>query len=288
MERDGELIARLPYVKRQRYGFRLLTMPPLTQTLGPWLAPYQGKAANKLSYEQKLIEALLDQLPETDYFLQAFHHSITNWLPLYWRGYTQTTRYTYVLPDLTDLDRCWSEMRENARRNIRKAMKQVEVHDELPLVDFLRLNTLTFQRQGKQLPYSPDVVEAIDTACAGQGRRRIFCAVDTQGRQHAAAYLIWDDQAAYYLLGGTDPELVNSGAMNLVIWEAIKYAAAVTRSFDFEGSMIAPIERFFRSFGAIQQPYFQIQQVKSWPLRMALDIKGWFDKPVSVSAAVDE
>jgi hypothetical protein len=42
------------------------------------------------------------------------------------------------------------------------------------------------------------------------------------------------------------------------MWEAIKFASTVTKRFDFEGSMIEPVERFFRAFGAKQTPYFAL------------------------------
>jgi len=51
------------------------------------------------------------------------------------------------------------------------------------------------------------------------------------------------------------------------VWHAIKHSATVTKSFDFEGSMIEPIERFFRAFGAIQTPYFAISKTPSKWLR---------------------
>src|SRR5260370_7073664 len=89
----------------------------------------------------------------------------------------------------------------------------------------------------------------------------MFFAEGPEGRIHAAVYIIWDDRSAYYLMGAADPELRNSGATSLLLWEAIQFAATVTRSFDFEGSMIESIERFFRAFGAKQKPYFHISRM---------------------------
>jgi len=68
-------------------------------------------------------------------------------------------------------------------------------------------------------------------------------------------------------MGGADSELRNSGATSLCMWEAIKHAATVTKRFDFEVSMIEPIERFFRAFGAILMPYFRITKTPSRLLR---------------------
>ena len=80
---------------------------------------------------------------------------------------------------------------------------------------------------------------------------------------HAALYLVWDERAAYYLLGGGDPELRNSGAHSLIMWEAIKHAATVSKTFDFEGSMVEPVERFFRAFGGRQVPYHRVTSINS-------------------------
>lgn len=89
----------------------------------------------------------------------------------------------------------------------------------------------------------------------------MFFAEDAQGRIHAAAFLIWNPDRAYYLMGGGDPELRNSGAGSLVMWEAISFASTVSRQFDFEGSMIEPVERFFRAFGGEPVSFFSISKL---------------------------
>ena len=72
-----------------------------------------------------------------------------------------------------------------------------------------------------------------------------------------------------------DPELSHSGATSYLTWEAIKFAATVTNTFDFEGSMLEPVERFVRAFGARQKPYFEISKIKALPLKIAQDISSW-------------
>ena len=75
-----------------------------------------------------------------------------------------------------------------------------------------------------------------------------------------AAIIFWNPDSAYYLMGGRNPKLRSSGATSLCMWEAIQFSASVTKSFDFEGSMNEPVERFFRAFGAVQTPYFSIKK----------------------------
>ncbi|WYL96978.1 MAG: GNAT family N-acetyltransferase [Gloeotrichia echinulata IR180] len=258
---DGRIVARLPYIVNLKMGLRYLTMPPLTQTLGPWLAPSKAKYAKQLAQQKDLMTSLIEQIPPYDYFCQNFHFSITNWLPFYWHGFQQTTRYTYIIEDLNGSDNIWANFQENIRREIRKAQKKVKVYNDSDIEKFLALNHLTFKRQNKNLPYSRELVKRLDAACAEHQARRIFFAEDAQGRIHAAIYIVWDENSAYYLMGGSDPELRNSGATSLLMWEAIQFASTVTKKFDFEGSMIEPIERFFRGFGARQIPYFQVSRM---------------------------
>lgn len=265
VEKGGEIQAAMPYVMKQKFGLTLLTQPTLTQNLGPWIRPTQAKYAKRLSREKDLMQALIDQLPSYTHFQQNWHHTVTNWLPFYWKGFEQTTRYTYRIDGLEEEEAIWEDVQSNIRREIRKASNRegVVVRDDLSIDDFFSLNEMVFARQGKTLPYTKAFVKNLDAATAERKARKIFIAEDSQGRRHAGVYLVWDSQSAYYLMGGGDPELRNSGATSLCMWEAIKFASTVTQSFDFEGSMIEPVERFFRAFGARQTPYYAISHTPS-------------------------
>lgn len=269
VEKGGRILGTMPYFIRHKHGLTMLIHPPLTQTLGPWIRPGTAKYAKTLASQKDVLQTLIDQLPDFDTFGQNWHYTNTNWLPFYWRGFQQTTLYTYILPNLSNEQQLWSGMLNNIRTDIRKAEGRYRliVRDDLGLESFLRLNRMTFQRQGKNLPYPESLVHCLDKACSERNCRKIWIAEDDKGRHHAGVYVIWDENSAYYLMGGGDPELRNSGATSLCMWTAIRYAATVTRCFNFEGSMIEPIERFFRSFGAIQIPYFHISKTPSRLLR---------------------
>ncbi|AGA88904.1 putative methicillin resistance protein [Thioflavicoccus mobilis 8321] len=271
VESGGQIVASMPYVIRHRWGRLSLSHPPLTQTLGPWLRETGAKQAPRLARQKELMQKLIQALGKYDHFGANWHHSQTNWLPFYWAGFSQTTRYTYRLPDICDEEKLWSGFRENIRGDIRKAEGRfgLQVRTGLRLDTFLRLNVQTFERQGKDLPYSRDLVEKLDEACQRRNARQVFIAEDEQGRAHAGVYIVWDANSAYYLMGGGDPELRKSGATSLCMWEAIKFASTVTKSFDFEGSMIEPVERFFRAFGAEQTPYFAVSHTPSKLIRAA-------------------
>ena len=268
--RRGEEIAGvLPYAFKIRLGiFRLIEMPPFTPYLGPWLRASTAKYANRLGEEKDLTMELIKALPRFASFHQTFHPSIINWLPFYWSGFEQSTDYTYRIEETSDLKKLWSETRDNVRTDIKKAQKQVQVSETQKIDEFLRLHRMTFSRQNKSLPHTAGALRRLDAACAERGVRKMLVATDSEGRAHAGIYLISDARSVYYLLSGGDPELRNSGATSLLVWEGIRWASEQGKQFDFEGSTVEPIERFVRSFGGRQTAFFKIQKNPSVIVRL--------------------
>lgn len=274
---DGDsVLAALPYTYRKKYGFTILGQPPLSQTAGPWINLARIKNNSKyLSIQKDLYFELINQLPVYARYQQNWHWTCTNWLPFYWKGFDQTTRYTYILKNIKCLDDIWKGFQSNIRTDIKKAASRygLRVRDDLSVDDFIPLNRKTFERQGLSQPYSDSFLRRVDSACIENKARRIFIAEDENGLRHAGVYIVWDANSAYYLMGGGDPELRNSGATSLCMWEAIKFSSTKVDNFDFEGSMIEPVERFFRAFGAVQTPYFSVEKTTSWLLKILLSIR---------------
>ncbi len=269
---NDEIIARMPYCIVKKMGLKFITMPALTQHLGPWIQKSESeKSYTQLSSEYQLANELISQLPQFHYFTQRFSTHFTNWLPFYWQGFQQTTYYSYSLDDITDPQIVWKNLHETARRQVRKAEKQLEVQD-CDVESFYNINTMTFTRQGLKNPHSFQKIENLYNACTNRDACKIFKAIDESNRIHAVLFLVWDDERAYYLMGGADPELRKSGASSLLMWHAIQFASTKVSIFDFEGSMISGIEKFFRTFGATPKPYFKITKVNHPLLRIAKNL----------------
>ena len=276
VERNNEIIASIPFVKKKnKIDFTILTQPPLTQYLGPWLKISSEKYALKLAKEKDLLQELYRNLPKHDYYHQNWYFERKNWLPLYWMGYNQTTRYTYRINDLSNFDLIWSGLQTNTKKRIKRCKENlgIVVRTDLNIDDLLQLNRKVFSRQGIKVPYKDDLVYRIDEAASQNNARQIFIAEDPKGKQLGAMYLIWDSNSAYSIIEGSDPELRRIGANSLIRWEAIKFAASVTKNFDFEGSMIEGVERSYRAFGATQTPYFSITKTNSKALRFLKAIR---------------
>lgn len=262
VEDHRQIHAAMPFYRPLK---RVISMPVYTQTMGPLLfgEPTDCKYTTLLSKRQSLYKQLIDKLPPITSFLQNFSYVVTDWLPFYWEGFQQTTRYTYVLKGLQQKEIVWKNMRPNIQRNIQKAQNRyhISVKKGIPINEFLSVQAQTFKRQRiRQKQTSIHTLKTLIHACQERGQGDIWGGYDKQKQLHAAVFVVWQGNTAWYLAGGGNPTLRNSGAHSLIMWECIQYVSPFTDTFDFEGSMLPGVERFFREFGAIQTPYFTIKK----------------------------
>ena len=160
-EKGGQILGAFPYFIKRKFGFTILTSPKLTQTLGVWLAPSNAKYANRLKKEKEIMQELISGLPKYDVFFQSFHNSITNWLPFYWKNFEQTTKYTYVIEELSNIDSVWDDANPNIKTDVRKARKVLEVVDDISFEEFYRIISLTYKRQNMEVTYSFDFLQKV-------------------------------------------------------------------------------------------------------------------------------
>lgn len=252
----GELVGRLPYIVKKKAGLSRLTQPPLTPWLGPWIRPSDGKYNKQLSHQHDILAKLLEQLPKTHSKGIYCAPEFTNLMAFHWAGYELGLGYTYRIEDLSDIDAVWSGFRDNIRRECRKAEKKVDVVTEPDVGRLMALIEKTFSRQQRSAANLAPLIERVEDTMSRRDQSRMYFAVDSERRVHAAIYVVFDERTTFFLAGGGDPELRSSGAHSLLIWQAIQDSAQTSAAFDFEGSMLPPIERFFRSFNARQVPRY--------------------------------
>ena len=270
VEKGGEIVASLPYMVLKRHGFKYICQPVLTQKLGPWLKyPPRQKYDKRLSYENKIFKELIEELPIVDSISICFDYNITNWLPFYWKGFNQTTRYTYIIEDLSNVEKIFQEMSSDMRNMVRKAEKSVIIKECVDVDLAYSLNKMTFDRQNMKMPYTLDMFKKISEACFAHDAGKIFIAEDVDGNKHGMSFMVYDENCAYYLIGGGNPEYRNSAAQDLLIWHMIKEASNVTKKFDFEGTMLPTVNKTFRSFGTVQKSYHSISKIYNKKLKIA-------------------
>jgi hypothetical protein len=243
------------------YGAGRINEPYLTRTIGVlYKRPGRESPRKRLSMERKWLNALLDHVDINHFVQMCMHHNFKDWLPFRWRGYCQTTRYTYILDyEKSHIDDIWRNVAKDQKEVIRKALRNnihVEETDDITLA--YTYSCLSFERQNKKFPYSLGDLKRLDEAIEKEGKRVIFKSVDAQQNIHAVFYVVYNEKSAYCLLSGGDPLLRSQGGHTLIIWEVIRYFSDKVRILNFGGSDIRPIEEHLRSFGGVQTQYFHI------------------------------
>ena len=271
---DGELRAAWPtVVKRNRWG-ALHLGAPLTPFLGPILPAPEGEKRRWTSAEQSL-ELLLEELGTYAHLEARCHPSFAYWTPLSWHGFTQTTRFTWRLDDTSDLEVGEARLRPNIRSDIRKARKQGVTVADGNKYDLLELHAAAGAGARRERMTGPtwQTIEAVDGPAQTHDARRVLVARGVDGEPHAAGYFVWDDRTMYYLVGASDSELRSSGATSLLLWSAVELASERGLSFDFEGSMLRSIERFFRAFGGVPAACSVVRHTPRAGLRAEVALK---------------
>lgn len=277
VQKDNTVIAALPYYKVKKGGFKGMMLPPLSPHLGPYiLYPENQKHASRLSYEKEIFQNLIQLLPPFDFFVQSFSPSFTNWLPFYWKGFLQTTKYTYILDDLSDPDLLISNFSHEKRKNLKRATQILQVHSGWSADEFYAHHQSSLAKAGQRINYSQELFRKAVMAATERDAGRIIYAVDQENIVHSALFVVWDKNYGYNLVSTIDPDLRSSGSIALLIKEMIFYLSSLTKAFDFEGSMIESIENSFRHYGTKQVPYFKIMKYNSKLLRI---IKGLRHNP---------
>ncbi|POY35885.1 methicillin resistance protein [Solitalea longa] len=277
IESDKKVVASWAFYRENKMGFNLIHMPTFTPFGGVWLNyPTDQNYTNRLSYEISMTTDLLEQMPAFDYLRQGFSYQFRNWLGFYWNGFKQTSRYSYVLEDLSDINEVFNRFHKSKRSNIRKAEKAVKVHHGLTANEFYEFHKKSLTGSGKQISYSFSQFERLHNAAIVNNAGKVFYAIDEQGNIHSALFVVWDKQSAYSIISAVNPTYNESYSLSLLFYEAIKYTSAFVNKFDFEGSMIKGVETAYRNFGAKQKEYFIISKTPSKLLKLIMFFKDEF------------
>lgn len=274
-EEQGMLCGVLPYCRKKKLFFSYIIMPHLTLYFNPILHnPYTDDIIKKQSFEKKIIDKLINQLPQHDWInLQV--NRLISWQPFYWKGFQQTTRYVYTIKDIVpsknDLLKSFSK---SARRQIRKAENDIHIQQGLSIEQFYKISKKTFDRQNKRYPFSFDFCQKLMIACKKNNKGEILYATDRENNIHAVLWFVWDKHELYFLSGGGDPKYRNSGAKFLIYQEAIMLAAEKKLQINCSGSMIENIAYVFRQLGASPSPIHSLYKINSSILRWSFFLIG--------------
>jgi len=269
--KNNDIIGGFTLFVERKLGFlKYYRNPPYSPTINLF---FENKAQNKAKIlsENKKVLGLI-----ANFFSDLPFHVLSVYLPssnidmqaFYWKSFKTIPNYTYTIDLSSDISIIEKNFLPERRNDVKKAIKdgvETRICKDYSIVKTLVLSTFT--RKGKCIDL--EMLDKILFSFANNENSFAFVSYQN-GRAIATSFCIFDRQKVYYLLGGYDTNNKHQGAGALAVDAAIKHSKELGISiFDFEGSMLPEVEKYFRGFGGDLVPYYSINKAKL-PLEMAL------------------
>ncbi len=275
VKKENDILASFPYFQvKSRYNLKIITMPVLTQKMGIYIKyPENLTTSSRLILEKSIYNEIIDKLPSYDYFDVNLDHKYLNWLPFYWRGFKQTTQYTYLVEDLSNMETVLKNFGSGKKSDIKKATNQVSIGFDMSPQKFIDFYKKSLQKQNKELSYSETLFFQLCSEAIIRKQGEIIFAKDGDENIHGAIFYVWDNECIYNLVTAFDPEYRSSGASSYLFLQIMEKFSVQNLKFDFEGSMMENIEQSYNRFGTVQKMYFRIFKANSKKYRLITGLK---------------
>ncbi|PKP18952.1 MAG: hypothetical protein CVU05_12420 [Bacteroidetes bacterium HGW-Bacteroidetes-21] len=260
VNKDNKALAFFYVRYFKKMFFPAYRTPLFTPYAGLWIDNPSKNKANYNSTEKKIITEISDFLASKTALISiAFSSGFTDFQPFIWKKFKVIPNYTYLIPLDQSIETISGAMTPERRNDIKKAEKDgitVNKTNDMNIVLSLVNNSLDRQNSNSYNDY----IKKILFEFANPNHSFAFVAYH-DGKPIATSFCIFDQEKTYYLLGGYDSSNKHSGAGASCIWNSILLSKEMgLKCFDFEGSMLKPIESYFRGFGGNLTPYFTVNK----------------------------
>lgn len=255
VRQGDEIIGRLPYVMKRSGPFDAVRMPAFTHMLGPAIDAGEGKLQTRLQRRISITRALVDQLPSHSYFHQHLDPSldgglaIADGLAFQECKFEVMHQYTFEIDCRKSVDELFAALYLKTRQHVRRAEKEYSVRnvdDAKTFIDFYLKNLGEWGRKNRvDFQHFPALFSESRTRESGV----ILGAFDQAGAPVAMTYLVWGHGIMYYLLSTRSFHTPDSGAVSLLIWNAVKKAHELGLVLDLDGVYSSGTAKFLSNFG---------------------------------------
>lgn len=263
-----------PYFKERKFIFSLCRPQALNPYYGPFPAgeytdtwkPGAGELAALSRLIEKNAEVILSPYPGFDFsVLEA-------------SGFSAKARTTYLL----DLTRSEAELLENVekkhRRGIEKAGEQLHLEEGIfDLGKLVAWMEHAYEKRGTKSRITAGFIRKYVQAVLDNKAGIALTAVDKKGEARSMVLVLLDPGTAnaYYIIAANNFTEPHNTANTYLIWQSIMMAKERGyKRFDFEGSSIPGIARFFAKFGGTPVHFSHWQTVNSWAWKLKQKLSG--------------
>lgn len=242
--------AVFPLASKSKYKINYLYQPFFTRYFGVF---------SKTEPTTKLTTNFLKAIPEKYKYIEFCLHETNEFdLP----HYSKTER-KYQLLDLdTPYQALYKGYTENAKRNIKKAIKAgfVIKHNVSPEV----VVNLFKSTKGQELEVFKakdyEILLELMRLLVKQNKAESYAVYDKEAKLCAAAFFMKSKDRFIFLKSGvTDNGKVN-GAMHFLFDMFIQQYESTKNTLDFGGSSVETVARFYKNFGAKDCVYLQLKK----------------------------
>lgn len=261
---ENQIIGGFYYLKTKKFGFDFIKLPPYTPHCGLFFIGESTNQSSKNNFTKEVVLEVCNHFNELKSTLTilAFPSNVIDMQPFIWDKYKVIPNYTYRLSLEKTLEEIKSNFESKTRNAINKAVKEgVEIS----------LNSLTRQQVFASLVTNLDSAGAniyyapLKNILFGfSDESNSFCYVARKNNEVLGlVFCIYDKNVCYYLLAAVGKNIGVQGVNNLLVLHCVEKAQQLgCKVFDFEGSMLKGVEKFFRSFGPEMFPYYTANKAK--------------------------
>ncbi len=260
----GAVVGGIPLPRARRWGLELIHPPVLAPYLGP-VFDLSGAQANseRLSWMRQCGELLARHIANFDSFRCTAGACAPDLQGLLWGGFRAELAYTFRFSAAGAKSAAEGIARKHKQQLAKAHRMNLSVSREDNVAKLLELSTQTFTRQGLASPYHPDAVKRLWATAQERGQAQIYLARTVEGEAVAALLTVHDRRTTYQIISGVDTAHREVPGPYAVLWQAVQDALAAGRDFDFEGSGLRGVERFYRRWGAAAVPVWKIEKAGS-------------------------
>lgn len=248
---NNEIKSFYTFSSKTKYIFRLSTIPSLTLLNGPVILDKN----TSLSKIHQINTFYIDILKQYAFVNINTCLELPSIMPYIWNGYNQSSRISYQIDLSQDHMTIFNNFSKNIKYDINKSKYKYSnrVTYNIDTREFYSLLCLSYLDKGMNYPYSYELIYKIIESARSNKSIITVGIINSIGKLLCGNIIINSHDRSYYLLGATLPSKKNQGVSSHCIWESVIASKEVSPIFDFEGSMVHGIEKYFRSFGS--SPY---------------------------------
>lgn len=217
---------------------RIITNPPLTRTLGPVFTRIAGNEVFTEAIARQLTADLIAQLPPALSFSQVFAPESRGLFSFAQAGFRVRLEYTYWIdasawPD--EESQVWQRVHPKTRRQLRRAADRYQIDGAIGVDEFVKFYADTKRADGNALVPAAHIIRTLVAAAVARSSGKLLGCRARDGSLAGAVFVAYDRSTAHLVMTARDPAVADSGAVGLLVWDALTWARECGRSFDFDG-----------------------------------------------------